>query len=262
MRSPFPGMDPYLEESWRDVHASLIVYLRDRLQPQMPDGLRARVEERVFLEWPDGRTQIRVPDVRVFDELKRGTQSTRRTAVADRATPILLNFPPEEIEETYLQVIDTRADNRVITCIEVLSPTNKMPGGGYASYQAKRDELLRAGASFVEIDLLRGGPFVLYRDPSKIHLETGGAYHVCVTRGRDWRRTSELYPIRFWERLPVIGIPLREEDDDANVDLQAALDQAYEGGGYETTDYSESLDPPLSPDDQARLSELLAARDQ
>jgi hypothetical protein len=262
MRSPFPGMDPYLEASWRDVHASLIVYLRNQLQPQLPDGLRARVEERVFLEWPDGRTQIRVPDVRVFDDLKRGTPGARRAVVMDRATPILLNFPPEEIEETYLQVIDTRSGNRVITCIEVLSPTNKVPGSGYASYQAKRDELLRGGASFVEIDLLRGGPFALYRDPSRIHLETNGTYHVCVTRGRNWRVTSELYAIKFWDRLPVIAVPLREADEDVHVDLQAALDQAYEDGGYETTDYSESLDPPLSPDDQAQLNELLAARDQ
>ena len=52
MRSPFPGMDPYLEKSWRDVYASLIVYMRDSLQPQMPVGLRARVEERVS----NGRT--------------------------------------------------------------------------------------------------------------------------------------------------------------------------------------------------------------
>ena len=32
MPSPFPGMDPYLEAHWRDVHASLIIYARDALQ--------------------------------------------------------------------------------------------------------------------------------------------------------------------------------------------------------------------------------------
>ena len=33
----FPGMDPYLEEPalWPGVHASLIVYIRDVLQPQL-----------------------------------------------------------------------------------------------------------------------------------------------------------------------------------------------------------------------------------
>ncbi len=28
MPSPFPGMDPYLESHWRDVHHSLITYTR------------------------------------------------------------------------------------------------------------------------------------------------------------------------------------------------------------------------------------------
>ena len=36
MKSPFPGMDPYLEEFWPDVHASLIIYARDQLEEQLP----------------------------------------------------------------------------------------------------------------------------------------------------------------------------------------------------------------------------------
>ena|SRR5947209_5900130 len=49
MASPFSGMDPYLEQFWRDVHASLVIYLRDQLQGRLPPDLRARVEERVFV---------------------------------------------------------------------------------------------------------------------------------------------------------------------------------------------------------------------
>src|SRR5262249_57266251 len=54
MPSPFPGMDPYLEAHWRDIHAGLIIYARDALQGQLPSGLRARVEESVLLETPEG----------------------------------------------------------------------------------------------------------------------------------------------------------------------------------------------------------------
>lgn len=50
MKSPFPGLDPYLEARWGDVHQSLITYTRDTLQPNLPEDLRARVEERVFVE--------------------------------------------------------------------------------------------------------------------------------------------------------------------------------------------------------------------
>src|SRR5438105_4713913 len=46
MKSPFPGMDPFLEQYWGDVHHSLIQYARDTMQPQLPADLRARVEER------------------------------------------------------------------------------------------------------------------------------------------------------------------------------------------------------------------------
>jgi hypothetical protein len=50
MASPFPGMDPYLEQHWGDVHQSLIIYAGDHLQKLLPKDLRARVEERVFVE--------------------------------------------------------------------------------------------------------------------------------------------------------------------------------------------------------------------
>ena len=45
MKSPFPGMDPYLERYWGDIHTSLIVYARNQLNAQLPDDLQARVEE-------------------------------------------------------------------------------------------------------------------------------------------------------------------------------------------------------------------------
>ena len=50
MQGPFPGMDPYLEQHWGDVHHRLITYASDQLQTKLPDDLRARVEEREFAE--------------------------------------------------------------------------------------------------------------------------------------------------------------------------------------------------------------------
>ena len=48
--NPFPGMNPWLESHWGDIHTSLTTYARDQLQPQLPAGLRARVEEYVAVE--------------------------------------------------------------------------------------------------------------------------------------------------------------------------------------------------------------------
>ena len=50
MKSPFPGMDPYLEMHWGHVHQSLVTYALEALQPNLPTGLVARLEERVFIE--------------------------------------------------------------------------------------------------------------------------------------------------------------------------------------------------------------------
>ena len=47
MKSPFPGMDPYLEAHWGDIHQRIVLYAADQLQGQLPSDLRARVEERV-----------------------------------------------------------------------------------------------------------------------------------------------------------------------------------------------------------------------
>src|SRR5437016_3917346 len=45
MRSPFPGMDPYLELRWQDVHTKLIAFAADRLNQRLPDELAAEAEE-------------------------------------------------------------------------------------------------------------------------------------------------------------------------------------------------------------------------
>jgi hypothetical protein len=52
MKSPFPGMDPYLEQHWGDVHHNLITFAQGLLNDHLPRDLRARVEERVLVD-PD-----------------------------------------------------------------------------------------------------------------------------------------------------------------------------------------------------------------
>ena len=52
---------------WGDVHATLIIYAREQLQRQLPSELRARVEERVFVESDDRELRSVYPDVRVYE---------------------------------------------------------------------------------------------------------------------------------------------------------------------------------------------------
>ncbi len=68
----------------------------------------------------------------------------------------------------------------------------------------------------------------------------------------------EYYPILLRERLPAIGIPLRQSDDDVPLDLQAMLNECCEEGRYvEDIDYSQQPDPPLEGDDISWADALL-----
>src|SRR5947209_3184336 len=101
MASPFPGMDPYLEAHWRDIHARLIIYASDALQGALPSSLRARVEERVLLETPEGIAEHPLfPDVRVLEYGPRRGLRTRPEGAAIVAEPLLVEAEIEPAPET------------------------------------------------------------------------------------------------------------------------------------------------------------------
>src|SRR6266446_561390 len=131
MRSPFPGMDPWLELHWRDVHSSLIIYIRNQIQRQLPEPLVARAEEDVMVdidEHPAGRVR---PDVQVLEERPRA--SAEEGGIATLSLPVAMTEPwlvraPEPEVDRRVEIIDPSSGGRVITAIEVLSPSNKLPG--------------------------------------------------------------------------------------------------------------------------------------
>lgn len=59
MPSPFPGMDPYLEESggWSDFHHEFISCLRGALAASLSEAYDARIEQRVTLIMPEKERQ-------------------------------------------------------------------------------------------------------------------------------------------------------------------------------------------------------------
>ena len=69
VRSPFPGMDPYLEARWPDVHVALNVYVAETLQRALPPALRSRVVNQLMV-LDDGRAAAD-PVVMVVDTTAR-----------------------------------------------------------------------------------------------------------------------------------------------------------------------------------------------
>jgi hypothetical protein len=259
MKSPFPGMDPYLERSWRDVHARLVLYIADALQPSLPSDLLVRAEERIYVSSERAAKGYRnlYPDVRIVESDPLPFQPVASSLAVAVAEPLVIAVDDEPMTETYLQVKEV-ATERVVTTIEVLSTTNKKPGDGAREYRQKQQELEENEITLVEIDLLRGGQWVVRAPVGHLRPETVTAYKVCATRGWDPRHVL-YYPIPLRARLPAIRIPLRETDDDVSLDLQALLDQVYRNGRYASIDYRRDANPPLTDDDAAWADELLRA---
>src|SRR5207245_4553860 len=114
MPSPFPGMDPYLEAHWRDIHAGLIIYTRGALQGVLPGSLRARVEESVLLETPNGLGDHPLfPDVRVVEYGPRRGLARRPEGAVAVAEPLLVEIRTEPVTQTFLEIIDRESGNRV-----------------------------------------------------------------------------------------------------------------------------------------------------
>jgi hypothetical protein len=247
-------MNPYLEGSG-DVHASLATYTRDVLQDQLPDELRARAEERVFIESFQERRWVR-PDVYVVEERRGGTgvQQSANGGVAV-AEPLMFPIRAEEVTEQYVTIIDARSGGRVVTMIEFISPANKRKGPGRKLFVQKQQESMDAGVNLVEIDLSRHGKSVSVAS-TYVPAECTATYHTSIWRGDSPLRVA-YYPMPLRSRLPVIPIPLRPTDRDATLDLQALVDMVYCRGRYDDIDYSRDPEPPLSAEDSAWLSDLL-----
>ena len=257
MKSPFPGMDPYLQHHWRDVHASLVIYARDQLQPGLPRDLVARVEERVCLELEGELDRSFYPDVRVVERSKRKGAVTTHAGI-ELAEPVIVKFRNEPFTEPFLEIRDASSGNRVVTFVEFVSPTNKMPGDSYDQYRQKQKDAEQAGVSLVEIDLILGGKRVVSVPLSRIPFKDRTRYQAIVRRGWKWNE-AEVYPLPVFKPLSAIPIPLRKKDADARLNLQALVDQAYLNGGYDSIDYQENCDSPLEGNEAKWADQLLRA---
>jgi hypothetical protein len=261
MASPFPGMDPYLEYHWGDIHSGLVIYIREAVAKQLPRGLRARVEERVVMETDGGiAPHPLLPDVRAVEYKPNGSVTSVPAGAVVVAEPLLVRAVPEPLTENFIEIIDVKSGNRVVTVIEVLSPTNKIPEDGFEQYRKKQRELCQSDTNLVEIDLVRSGRHVVAVPREHIPPRRQTPYLVCVRRATE-KEIAEVYPIPLQERLPMIKVPLRPSDADVQLDLQPPLDACYLYGGYDDVlNYQADAAPPLTGPDAEWADALLRER--
>ena len=162
IKSPFPGLDPYLEKHWSDVHHSLIQYSRDALQGILPDDLVSRVEERVYVESDKARVRQIVPDTHIVEwKPNRGAATAAGGGMALAEAGVAATesrffiLEDDPTTEGFIEIRDADG-GQLVTVIEFLSPSNKLSPEGRQTYLDKRREGRSAGSSLVEIDLKTG----------------------------------------------------------------------------------------------------------
>jgi hypothetical protein len=256
MPSPFPGMDPYLETQniWPDLHLRLIASMGDALAAQVGPNYYVRVEQRTYVAEIERDDRLRRPEVAVIavpDAPDPGGGGVATVAPPMTQTVLLPRL--ETIREGYLEIRDT-GTHEVVTAIELLSPTNKVPGEGRRKYEEKRQEVLLTATSLIEIDLLRGG------QPMAMEPIPAGAYRILVAPG--WERPrARLTVFGIRSLLPELSVPLRRGEAEPRVDLASMLASLYDRARYDVSvDYRLAPpEPPLSPEDAAWMEELLRA---
>lgn len=266
MKSPFPGMDPYIEACglWEDFHDDLIQEIKRALAAVVPERYLVRTGERTYLiiSGPEGETHHgTLPDVGVLSpSTTAGPLSGQNAAVAEADTdvsPISMRaFVEEQYRETFVDIYQADATQMLVTSLEVLSPTNKRKGSpGWDLYLRKRQALLVGAANLVEMDLLRGGTRLPMLDEWP-----NSPYTILVARKR-FAPTCRVWPAHYLRPLPAIPVPLLEPDPDVTLNLQPMIEAIYERSRYSRSiDYGKKLTPPLSQEGEDLLARHLQIR--
>ena len=259
MASPFPGMDPWLERSmvYPGFHDGFLFCLRAALAAVLPPGFAVSGQTRVYVD-PE---QVRVPDLGVLGPPDQSGGAAVATAGLARVGMLLAGTEPapEPTTEAYLEVV-TAEDERLVTAIELLSPSNKEPGEGRRSYLRKQEEFKAAGANLVEIDLVRGGRHTTAVPEARLRAvaPNGYDYHACATVAGG-RRRYYVAPFRLADRLPTVGVPLTPDIEPVAIDLQPVFDRCYDEGGFaRLAKYGRrEPEPPLTPEQKAWADAIL-----
>lgn len=244
MASPFPGMDPYLENSelWPAVHNRLIVSIADELVEHLSEKYRVEIEKRTYFGDEDS-VLVGIPDVAVATA-KTSQVTNAATALAMPVQPEQVTVPmTAEVNERYLEIREV-ATGRVVTVIELLSPKNKRSGEGRLAYERKRNQILSSTTNLIEIDLLRGGrPFPMVS-------KNLNDYRILVCPG-DQRPVGNLFAFSLQQPIPGIPIPLLPGESDVLLEIQPLLNQVYKRGRYHLAiDYSQPPSPKFSQENQ------------
>ena len=261
-QSPFPGMNPYLEDvnRWRGFHNALASEVVVQLNAQITPAYYAELEVHTVMEvLMTSQTARGFPDVGVYEADIDSDFVRPETAVITPVSErrVALAGVPTKLLNVRVTLLETQ---ELVTTIELLSPANKQ-GKGLEDYREKRERILRSDVHLVEIDLLRRGQ----RPALELaNSDAEAEYVILVNRAESTERVSDIWWIALNQPLPTIPVPLRNFDPDAVLDLNQIVQTVMERFRYYVIlDYTRPIpSPKLRPEMAAwweqRRSELLS----
>jgi hypothetical protein len=260
-------MDPYLEAAgtWPGFHDAFLAYAREVLQPLLPARYYAdlRTREEIGISGYQAERAI-YSDLAVKGVESRFPSITTgggQEPEARRPAPEHLVVAVDEpLKVSFLEIRGVN-DDRLVTLVELLSPSNKIPGPDREAFERKQKEVLESGTNWVEIDLLRKGRRIGCHPRVELHCQSRG-YDYVVVVSRSTRRSPldlEVYGFTVRDPLPVVALPLVAPDPDVAFDLAQVFRRAFETGPYrKVVRYDLSPEPALPDADLAWARRLLA----
>ncbi len=221
----------------------------------VPDHYVVRFHERSYVALvtsediglPDRRTSQ--ADVAIaFAPGKSRSACEGATAVAELPatgaddSPVAMRALVEmEFRESFVEVYALRPERRLVTTVEVLSPSNKRSKTpGWFRYCRKRQAHLEGLANLVAIDFLRGGRRLPMEDEWP-----DSPYYVLVSR-KPTAPQCTVWPAFRLRPLPEIPVPLSPPDTDVQLALQPMIEAIYERSRYGLDiDYRQRCRPRL-----------------
>lgn len=232
MRSPFPGMDPYLEHPslWPDVHNSLIVAIAHNLAARIAPRYYTRLRERTY-EMESVISSLAINEFAPVLE------------VAYRPGARHSNTLIDTVDESYLEIHET-ATKTIVSVLELRSPMNKLHPLGRRVYASQHRQVSGSRTNLVEIDLLRAGQ-PMPTQGRRVESD----YRILVSRATT-RPRAHLYPFNLRDPIPTFPLPLLPGDDEPPVELGAIFHALYERARYDLSlDYSQPPVPPVRDED-------------
>jgi hypothetical protein len=252
-------MDPFIEDPalWAGFHSAMPVYIRSALSPHLPEGYFIDIDRGVWIDSDETPEFLGRPDAYVGmfdtsdDDDEGGGVAVTSMAVIAKPTKVV-EFEATATRQKALKIID-KSSNKVVTAIELLSPSNKDPHDGRASYLRKRNDYFAAGVNLVELDLLREGERLPMGRPKLAPFDYSALVSIAVQFPR--------VPLWAWtirDPFPELPVPLKPRDGFIPMSLKPCLDQAYLDGRYgDRIDYRKKPAGGLTRSDRAWLEKRL-----